>query len=504
MKKVSQLLVGNLSNYTIRYETIDDKEYMIVPVTMMVPGVHNGSNGPTLYTEEVLSEISNQWNGRPVVIIHPQDSNGDLISANSPEVVKERTVGYIFNAKYDNGLKAEAYISVDKIKSVSEESYTSISSGITMEVSIGAYETREEEEGEWNGEKYSAKVISLISDHLALLSGEVGACSTKDGCGIRTNSKGKEEIKIEKNRLSLFFNSMREKFQSFITNDTSDSDKRKMIEASLRNDINNSKAYIWIVDVFSDYVIYELSTDAGYKLYKRSYSIIDNKVTFGDKIDEVVAKTEYIPVSNMTGTYVAGTVPVTSYETIEKGDVELNKKEIIDYIISNGNITGYTEDNRSTLDSMTECGLGKIHAMAEKLVSNQNKEPEPVKKPEPLPVPAKEVPVVNQVQTVVNEAKKMTSEEVMVLWPEEMKLAFNAASTIGANQKSSAIDLILKVNSSFTKEELQGMGADTLKKMANALTSNMNFAGNGGGPVPDLTDNSQFVPVTEKVWADLP
>src|SRR5690606_20175922 len=44
--------------------------------------------------------------------------------------------------------------------------------------------------GELNGKPYTAKQVNLRPDHVALLPGEVGACSIADGCGApRINSQ---------------------------------------------------------------------------------------------------------------------------------------------------------------------------------------------------------------------------------------------------------------------------------------------------------------------------
>jgi hypothetical protein len=47
-------------------------------------------------------------------------------------------------------------------------------------------------DGDWNGIKYNSVAKNHRPDHLALLPGGVGACSVKDGCGIRANSENKK------------------------------------------------------------------------------------------------------------------------------------------------------------------------------------------------------------------------------------------------------------------------------------------------------------------------
>src|SRR5690606_35850763 len=73
------------TDYKIESKVIQNKEYWVVPVVMMVEGVHHGSKGPLLYSEEELADSASDWSGMPVVIGHPKDSKGKYISANSPE-----------------------------------------------------------------------------------------------------------------------------------------------------------------------------------------------------------------------------------------------------------------------------------------------------------------------------------------------------------------------------------------------------------------------------------
>ena len=182
-------LVAN--NYTVREETLDGTPHLVFPVVMMVEGVHDGSQGAVLHQESELSQTVEAWNGIPVTISHPMD--GEVhISANSPSVLDESAVGRIFNTIYSGGLRAEAWINVEKIIEKSPEAYEAILNCQPMEVSVGVFnDTEEAQEGaKWNGEIYGHIASNYKPDHLALLPGEEGACSWDDGCGLRVNKKG--------------------------------------------------------------------------------------------------------------------------------------------------------------------------------------------------------------------------------------------------------------------------------------------------------------------------
>lgn len=179
------------NNYEPRTETYMGKKHLVVPVVMMVEGVHCGSAGPLFHSIEELGKYPASWNGIPVSIQHPEQ-DGQYISANSPEVLERQTVGQVFNTRTDgNKLKAECWVDIERIMSISPEAYAYLNSKRPLEVSIGVFTDDIEADGEWNGEHYSAIATNHRPDHLALLPGGTGACSWADGAGIRINSKQK-------------------------------------------------------------------------------------------------------------------------------------------------------------------------------------------------------------------------------------------------------------------------------------------------------------------------
>jgi hypothetical protein len=175
------------TNYVIRRTTIQGRQNIIVPVIMMVEGVHNGSQGPLYHPASELGRTPEAWNGMPVVIDHPRDNDGENISANSPDIVP---VGRIYHSRM-NGTKlmGDVYLDEELLRNISPVALSSILNGETLEVSIGVFTDEEETQGIWNNEQYNAIARNHRPDHLALLPGGIGACSWNDGCGIRANSE---------------------------------------------------------------------------------------------------------------------------------------------------------------------------------------------------------------------------------------------------------------------------------------------------------------------------
>jgi cation transport regulator ChaB len=177
-------------NYTVTTRKHQGKEHLVVPVVMMVEGVHYGSHGPLYHSINELGRYPESWNGIPVVVNHPE-IDGISVSANYPDIIDEQTIGRVYNTFIDgNRLKAEAWIDSEKLQQLSATMLDQLKKGELIEVSIGVFSDEEVVAGDWNGEHYEAIARNHRPDHLALLPGGVGACSIADGCGIRVNSEG--------------------------------------------------------------------------------------------------------------------------------------------------------------------------------------------------------------------------------------------------------------------------------------------------------------------------
>jgi len=138
---------SNNANYIIRQESLNGITHIVVPVVMMVEGVHAGSAGPILHVAQELGRFVEAWNGIPVTIRHPQ-LNNEFTSANQPEVLEMFAVGQIFNAHFeDSKLKAEAWINQARIQQLSQETLNMINNGTPLDVSVGIY-TDSIEEGQ--------------------------------------------------------------------------------------------------------------------------------------------------------------------------------------------------------------------------------------------------------------------------------------------------------------------------------------------------------------------
>jgi hypothetical protein len=179
--------------YTITVKKHQGEKHLVVPVVMMVEGVHAGSHGPLYHPAEELGKIPESWNGIPVVVYHPEDERGFYVSANSPELVDERVIGRVYNTRFEDGkLKAEAWINENRAAQVAPEILKLLREGKAVDVSVGVFTDDDMIPGEWKNEKYIGVARNHRPDHLAILPNERGACSLEDGCGLGVNENEKD------------------------------------------------------------------------------------------------------------------------------------------------------------------------------------------------------------------------------------------------------------------------------------------------------------------------
>ncbi len=165
---------------------LEGREHVVVPVVMALEGVLHGSQGAFLYPADELRRSVPHWNGRPVVVYHPDMANGGV--ANQPDVYNRQRVGTLFNARFDGrALKAEAWLEVDRLRAVDMRVLEAVNKAKMMEVSTGLFTENDDTPGVFNGREYTAIARNYRPDHLAILPDKVGACSIEDGAGLCRN-----------------------------------------------------------------------------------------------------------------------------------------------------------------------------------------------------------------------------------------------------------------------------------------------------------------------------
>lgn len=194
-----ELLVANITGKT-RRETLNGREYIVAPLSLIVPGILDGSGGPLLYPLEELAKNPSIWNGVPIVVNHPIDNSGNQTSAKTPTAM-DGSIGIVFNANVNGKLTAEGWFDVANTERTDNRILHALQSGHTVELSTGLSADRvpvenesDEFDGTYKGKKYGFVARNYRPDHLAILPDAVGACSLQDGCGVMVNENEKQTV----------------------------------------------------------------------------------------------------------------------------------------------------------------------------------------------------------------------------------------------------------------------------------------------------------------------
>jgi hypothetical protein len=434
-----------LKTNLIKNDSLDGKSYKVVPMVMLVEGVHNGSVGPYLYTEEAISARPEIWNMKPVVVFHPENS----ITACTKEIVESRGIGIIMNSHYDNGLKAEAWIDPDKLKKVDKKVGNKIGKamekGEMLELSTGLFADSDETPGEWGDkkEKFNGTLTNLAADHLAVLPNQKGACSIEDGAGFIRNSDG-EQIEVSKSWSQYFenlgVNALRQQLVSLIAKD---------------------KEYRWVDDIDPDTQTFIWSDEK--TIYRQGYKVNADVATLDGVPEEVVRVVSYKAKSK-----------IAKNERTEN----MNKKAKVDALIAN-EATQWEETDRDYLMGLEDKVLDK---MVPKVTKNEESEKTEVK---------------TENQDTKKDEKPLTDEEYIAALPPRMQatvrnmqkreddLRKKLIAKITANKRAKFSEAFL---SRMSLEDLEGMAA-LAAPVQNEDDGEHLFADYGGQGDPVEIDN---------------
>jgi len=171
---------------TYAIQQLEGRDHIVVPMVMIVEGVLNGSGGPIFYGADELKRSVPLWNGKPVVVYHPDMYGASY--AGKPDVFNRSKIGVIFHAKFEGvALKAEAWLDIARLETVDPRVLNAVKNKQMMEVSTGLMVGNDYTGGVFNGIAYDQTACDLVPDHLAILPDQEGACSIADGAGLCRN-----------------------------------------------------------------------------------------------------------------------------------------------------------------------------------------------------------------------------------------------------------------------------------------------------------------------------
>jgi len=464
MKKNQLVTMTNTVTPIVRNDTMEDKDWLVVPMVMLTEGVHSGSCGALYYPKEELEKTPVTWNHKPVVVYHP---NGP--TACDPDVLTARKIGVIMNTKYEDGkLKAEAWLDPVRMDKVDNRIAEAIENKTMMELSTGLFTDIDNVEGDWGEEHYDALASNYRPDHLALLPDMKGACSMEDGAGfLRLNSESKKEEttanKISELWAETYFPILKAAgidTDKLTANELSHSTVWGMLDSLIRK--KNSNA--WIEEIFDSFFCY--SVDGA--IFKQEYEVgKDDEITLVGIAQPVVRVVEYKLKSE-----------VSNDANSSQKEIIMNKDELIAKLLENKD-SGWTEKDKDVLNTMDETHLMKIvtiienktkaDAEAEKKIEEEtakNAAAEAAKndKGEKDTSDTLKPEVVTE-----NEEKKgpMTEEEYIAAAPKNIQNVLNRGLKAYNSEKERLIGII-KANerNAFKDEYLQSRDLDELGGLA--------------------------------------
>jgi len=457
-------LVAN--SYDVRTENYMGETYIVVPVVMLVEGVHNGSGGKMLHTAQELGKRPEAWDGRPVCVNHPNE-DGMFVSCNSPEFMQEITVGTLFNSDFDGRLISEAWLSESRLRQACPEVLFAIQMGEALEVSTGYFSDKEWKTGVWGTEKYEGIEHNYVPDHLAILIEHEGACSLADGCGLGVCSEGGEPLSVLG----------KEVIKGVIKNGYTvtkmtacESGYREVMDAiQLKlNSMDEPDRSYYLVDVFANEFVYEVIGAGVSALYKVGYAVNNGKVELNGEPQKVARDVTYVSAQQMND------------EGGEEMGKDAKKKcegcaEIVTALIAN-KLTRWTDADKDKLTALGE-DLGAEHLSQMLPVVDET----PEEKPEETP--NAEADTTNNEEISVDALKgKLGLDDVVGLLKPEDKATFEYAKSLHNAEREQLIGNIVKFaeGAGYTAKDLEVKDTSELKKLS-ALAKRRDYSGMGGG-----------------------
>ena len=190
-----ETLIVNISG-RLRRESLNGRDYLVAPMTLIVPGVLNGSQGALFYPPEEVAKDPGAWNGMPIVVYHPT-KDGRPITARRPDVASKSTIGTVYNTFYNGKLVSEGWFDIDHTQRVDMRVWNSLVKRKPLELSTGLFTTNQPAQSgaNYKGRRYDYIARNYRPDHLAVLPDQRGACSLQDGCGVLVNAFDESKIK---------------------------------------------------------------------------------------------------------------------------------------------------------------------------------------------------------------------------------------------------------------------------------------------------------------------
>ncbi len=191
------LLTLNLgSSGPARRVTRNGVDFLVAPITLLVPGVLPGSRGALFYPQDEDAKSYRLWDGMPLTLRHPTANDGRPVTARHPGVLDRVGLGHVKNSKIrpsDGAQVGEGWFDEKRVLAIDKWLHNALVTGQPVEVSTGLFTdntpAKPTDRCPRTGRGYSFIARNYRPDHLAILPDQAGACSLRDGCGLNVNSR---------------------------------------------------------------------------------------------------------------------------------------------------------------------------------------------------------------------------------------------------------------------------------------------------------------------------
>lgn len=264
----------SVNHATIRYETHNGREHMVIPSFTLPDGVvMNGG----MYPHDEIEKSYKSLEGTLAPLSHPQ-VDGDYVAANQAEAINAHHIGaWNRNVKrVGNRVALEKWVDIEFAKTTEggRQLIEAVNSGSPIHTSTGIFLNREMTP---NADGYGWIARDMTFDHDAILLNEVGAATPEDGVGMMVNK-------------TLVINSVVPTVNDDEALSHSYGDKLSLLSAAVSERFGSPDAYAYVEDFDDEGLVF--STPQGQ--YRISYHMEDgNPILTGDQ-KEVTRKTEYI------------------------------------------------------------------------------------------------------------------------------------------------------------------------------------------------------------------
>jgi len=474
MGVLQNLAINVKTSGLVRHDRMEGREYLVVPMVMIVEGVLNGSRGALYYPAEELEKFPESWNYKPVVVYHPE-INGVGVSACNPEILTKQKIGVIMNARFEKGkLKAEAWLEPERIKEVDSRIMEAIEREEMLELSTGLFVDVEPMDGVFNGKDYVGIARNYRPDHLAILPDKVGACSIEDGAGFLRNAKWSTK----------YINDLPDSAFLYIESGGKKDEEGKTTPRSLRHlpykDADGNIDLPHLRNAVARIPQMKISAALKKRLQAKARALLDKYKKSGlsrqslEKLEGVFNGLKGLVDDNIINELRDVISDVVIYER----KVVMDKEKLIKELIESGL---WNEDDREVLEAQEDGVLNRLKEVTEKAIAEKNelnkKVEELLKNSEKADESKEEKPSEDENQTVSNEEinkedEPMTVDEYIAQAPDDIQEVLKIGLATHQRMRDELIKAILaNKNNVLTEEQLKEKSFEDLRAMA-ALAAN--------------------------------